>query len=147
MRKSQLEAIALTGIIEGKRVRGRQRKTFMDWLSFACGEQWKINDILKICQDRNEHLLIANVRVWHGTYTGLDWYSILHVFQGDNGISVSHSDWFRCTCTRHIRSFKDVKIDASVQVTSSKLQCNRLFHVPRLAVSKNFMEIHLSLFE
>ena len=35
----------------------------MDWLSFACGEQWKINDILKICQDRNEHLLIANVRV------------------------------------------------------------------------------------
>ena len=28
--------------------RGRQRKTFMDWLSFTCGEQWKINDILKI---------------------------------------------------------------------------------------------------
>jgi len=29
----------------------------MDWLSFACGEQWKINDIglLKMCQDRNEH--------------------------------------------------------------------------------------------
>jgi len=55
MRKSQLEAIALTGMIEGKKARGRQRKTFMDWLSFACGEQWKINDILKICQDRNEH--------------------------------------------------------------------------------------------
>jgi len=31
MRKSQLEAI------EGKRTRGGQRKTFMDWLSFACG--------------------------------------------------------------------------------------------------------------
>jgi len=41
MRKSQLEAIALTG----KRARGRQRKTFMDWLSFACGGQWKINDL------------------------------------------------------------------------------------------------------
>ena len=27
----------------------------MDWLSFACGEQWKINDILKICQERNDH--------------------------------------------------------------------------------------------
>jgi len=27
----------------------------MDWLLFACGEQWKINDILKISQDRNEH--------------------------------------------------------------------------------------------
>jgi len=55
MRKSQLEAIALTGMIEGKRARDRQRKTFMYWLSFACGEQWKINDILKICQDRHEH--------------------------------------------------------------------------------------------
>jgi len=25
---------------------------------------------MKICQDRNAHLLIANVRVWHGTYMG-----------------------------------------------------------------------------
>jgi len=31
-----------------------------------------INEILKICRDRNEHLLIANVRVWHGTYIGSD---------------------------------------------------------------------------
>jgi len=63
MRKSQLEVIALTGMIEIKRARSRQRKTVMDWLSFACGEQWKINDILKIYQNRNEHILIANVRV------------------------------------------------------------------------------------
>jgi len=56
MRKNQLEAIALTGMIEGKTARGRQRKTLMDWLSFACEEQWKINDILKICQERNDHL-------------------------------------------------------------------------------------------
>ena len=54
MRKNQLEAIALTGMIEGKRAGGRQRKPFMDSLLFACGEQWKINDILKICQDRND---------------------------------------------------------------------------------------------
>jgi len=29
----------------------------MDWLSFACGEgeQWKINDMLNICQDHSEH--------------------------------------------------------------------------------------------
>jgi len=33
MRKNQLEAVALTGMIEGKRARGRQRKTFMDWIS------------------------------------------------------------------------------------------------------------------
>jgi len=61
VRKSQLEATALTEMIEGKRARGRQRKTFMDWLSFACGEQRKINDILKICQKLNEHIRIANV--------------------------------------------------------------------------------------
>jgi len=61
--RSQLEAIALTGMVEGKRAGGRQRKTFMDWLSFACGGQWKINDIQKICQERNEHVLITNVRV------------------------------------------------------------------------------------
>ena len=37
MRKNQLEAVALTGMIEGKRARGiRQRKTFMDWISTAC---------------------------------------------------------------------------------------------------------------
>ena len=30
MRKNQVEAVALTGMIEGKRARGRQRKTFMD---------------------------------------------------------------------------------------------------------------------
>ena len=36
------------------------------------GEQWKISDILKISQDRNERILIANVGVLHGTYIGLD---------------------------------------------------------------------------
>ena len=35
----------------------------MDWMSTACGDKWNINEILKICQDRNEYLLIANVRV------------------------------------------------------------------------------------
>jgi len=63
MRKNQLESVALTGMIEGKRARGRQRKTFMDWKSTAYGDKWNINEFLKICQDRNEHLLIANVRV------------------------------------------------------------------------------------
>jgi len=57
MRKNQLEAGALTGMIEGKRARGRQRKTFIDWISTACGDKSNINEIMKIC------LLIANVRV------------------------------------------------------------------------------------
>ena len=38
----------------------------MDWISTTCGDKWNINEILKICQDRNEHLLIANVSLtWH----------------------------------------------------------------------------------
>jgi len=34
-------------MIEGKRARGRQRKTFKDWISTACGDKWNINEILK----------------------------------------------------------------------------------------------------
>jgi len=59
------------GWLKANELWGRQRKTFMDWLSFACGDQWKVNDILKICHERNEHILIAKVRVWYGTYIGL----------------------------------------------------------------------------
>jgi len=80
MRKSQLEAIALTGMIEGKRATGRQRKTFTDWLSFACGEQWKINDILKICHVMNvmsiywsptsESDMAHWIGRWHGVSDG-----------------------------------------------------------------------------
>ena len=50
-------------ILTGKKARGKQRKTFMDWLSFACGERWKSKDILKIRHERNEHKLIASVRI------------------------------------------------------------------------------------
>ena len=49
--------------IDSKRATGRQRKTVMDWISAACGDKWNINEILKICRDRNEHLLLATVRV------------------------------------------------------------------------------------
>ena len=61
LRKNELEAILLTGKIEGKRVRGRQRKMFLDWVSFACGNRWSGVEILKLCQRREEQL-IANVR-------------------------------------------------------------------------------------
>jgi len=47
MRKNQLEAVALIGMIEGKRARGRQRKTFMDWISAACGDKWNITKFWK----------------------------------------------------------------------------------------------------
>jgi len=63
LRKDELEAIALTGKIEGKRALGRQWKMFLDWwVSFACGNRWTGVEILKLCQRREEHQLIANVR-------------------------------------------------------------------------------------
>jgi len=52
----------------------------MDWISTACGDQWNHNEILKICQERKEHLLIANVRVWRGTYIG--WKQIYRSAEG-----------------------------------------------------------------
>jgi len=62
LRPNELEAIALTEKIEGKRARVRQRKIFLDWVSFACGNRWTRLKILKMCQRREEHQLIANVR-------------------------------------------------------------------------------------
>jgi len=54
MRKSQLEAIALTEMIEGKELEVDKGKRLWTGIRFfAYGEQRKINDILKICQDRN----------------------------------------------------------------------------------------------
>ena len=57
MRKNQLEAVALTGMIEGKRAGGRHRKTFMDWISTACADKngtstkfWKfVETVMSIC--------------------------------------------------------------------------------------------------
>ena len=45
----------------------------MDWLSFACGEQWKIYDLLKICQDHNEHNTDSQHQslTWHLHWIGL----------------------------------------------------------------------------
>jgi len=35
---------------------------FLEWVSFACGNRWTGIEILKLCQRREEHQLIANVR-------------------------------------------------------------------------------------
>ena len=59
MRKNQLEAVALTGMIEDKRKRS--------WTGYQPRVEVNenINEILKICQQRNEHLLIANAPESH----------------------------------------------------------------------------------
>ena len=68
VRKNQLEAIMLNGMIEGKRASVRQRKTFMDWLVGNNGR----STTLKICQERNEHILITNISLtWHLHWIGV----------------------------------------------------------------------------
>ena len=60
LRKNALETVALTGAIEGRRARGRQRLTFLSWLSDATGMQ--SIDIIRRCQERGENILMSNVR-------------------------------------------------------------------------------------
>jgi len=48
-----LETIAPTGMIEGKRARGRRRTTLKDWISTSTTSMVYSNEILKICQERS----------------------------------------------------------------------------------------------
>ena len=60
LRKNALEKVALTGAVEGRRARGRQRLTFLSWLRDATGT--RPLDIIRRCQQRDELTLIRNVR-------------------------------------------------------------------------------------
>jgi len=50
----------------------------MDWLSFACEEQWKINDLLKICREHSEHIML-----------------IVNVIGLENLLGVKCQEWYR----------------------------------------------------
>ena len=67
-RKGNLEHIVLTGKIEGKRARGRQRKTFLECLRKRSGGRYDSNNIiLRASLDRTEwRIMIAQVS-GHGT--------------------------------------------------------------------------------
>jgi len=52
LRKGQLEEAALTGRIEGKRARGRQRGTLLGWLERATG--FRPLDLIKMMRERRE---------------------------------------------------------------------------------------------
>ena len=52
LRKGQLEEAALTGRIEGKRARGRQRGTLLGWLERATG--FRPLDLMKMMRERRE---------------------------------------------------------------------------------------------
>jgi len=52
LRKDQLEEAALTGRIEGKRARGRQRGTLLGWLERAT--RFRPLDLIKMMRERRE---------------------------------------------------------------------------------------------
>ena len=68
----------------------------LDILYYVEGDKWNINEILKICQDCNEHLLIANVRVWpvlqilHSLRQWQIWTRIIGIFSRIN-VNTAHT--------------------------------------------------------
>ena len=64
MRRGELENLSLTGKIEGKRARGRQRDTYMKTLSRNIDGNWTTGKLLQTTADRTRwQFLTANVRV------------------------------------------------------------------------------------
>ena len=61
MRKELLEYLALTGKIEGRRSRGRQRLTYLRWLQRATGIPPL--ELIKRCKNREEDMIVANVSI------------------------------------------------------------------------------------
>nr|CAB3263295.1 uncharacterized protein LOC108950266 [Phallusia mammillata] len=61
LRKKQLEHLVLTGKVEGRRDRGRQRMTYLGWLSRVTDRSTL--DIIRKCMERQEHLIVADVRL------------------------------------------------------------------------------------
>ena len=81
MRKNQLEATALTGKIEGKRARGRQRKPAVHGLDIYCmwrlmeRQQRNVNNVISICwsptseSDTNQEKYVDVCMFRHNTTT------------------------------------------------------------------------------
>ena len=61
LRKGQLEHLVLTGKVEGRRARGRQRMTYLQWLSSVTNRSTL--DIIRKCIERCEHVIVADVRL------------------------------------------------------------------------------------
>jgi len=59
IRKGKLEYLMLTGKIEGKRARGRQRLTFLGWLERSTGI--KILDLITKLQKQQENNVVAAI--------------------------------------------------------------------------------------
>ena len=67
MRKEGLENLAITGKVEGKRARGRQRKTYVDCLREGIQGIMNNIELIRGCQDRTKwKSMVANVEI-HST--------------------------------------------------------------------------------
>ena len=70
-RHKDLEYLSITGKIEGKRSRGRQRIKFLDSLKLWSKENGNKEDLLRLAEDRFEwRAMIANVCSRQGTLRG-----------------------------------------------------------------------------
>jgi len=67
VRKGKLEYLTLTGKVEGKRARGRQRLAFLGWLERSTG--YKPLDLIRMMQRRKENdavtAVYARTLPWH----------------------------------------------------------------------------------
>ena len=54
IRREKLEHLSLTGMIEGRRVRGRQRKKFLDSIMEELGENVTTGQLIQMARDRDE---------------------------------------------------------------------------------------------
>ena len=62
IRRGELEHLSLTGMIDGRRARGRPRQKFMDGLVRVTGGDISAAQLLQRAQDRNQwRAMIANV--------------------------------------------------------------------------------------
>jgi len=59
VRKGKLEYLTLTGKVEGKRARGRQRLTFLVWLERSTG--YKPLNLIRMMQRRKENDVATTV--------------------------------------------------------------------------------------
>lgn len=64
MRRNEMEAVVLAGMVEGRRARGRQREKYMDGLMRAAGGHLKPAELLQLTRDRVRwRSMVAEVQV------------------------------------------------------------------------------------
>lgn len=62
MRREELEEVVLTGMIDGKRDRGRQREKYLDWIKKHLREEGNIAKVLQKTKDREKwRVMVADV--------------------------------------------------------------------------------------